>query len=141
MKLVESTRCPELVGKFKAVLALAMGEPTEEKVDGVINEFYAGAETALYGLIYGDDVFGVIGIRRLSDEEVEILHIAVDERSRRRGLGRRMLNEMLAKERVHTLVAETDRDAVGFYQKCGFAVEPLGEKYPGVDRFRCRLQT
>ena len=141
MKLVEYTRYPELVGKFEAVLAHAMWEPTKEKVARVINEVYARDETALYGLIYEDDVFGVIGIRWLSDEEAELLHIAVDEHSRRRGLGRRMLNEVLAKERVQTLVAETDRDAVGFYQKCGFAVEPLGEKYPGVERFRCTLRT
>lgn len=138
MKLVKCI--PELVGKFEAVLAHAMWEPTEEKVTRVIHEVYTGDETILYGLIGGDDdVLGAIGIRRLSDEEVEILHIAVDEHSRRRSLGRRMLNEVLAKERVQTLVTETDRDAVGFYQKCGFAVESLGEKYPGVERFRCTL--
>jgi hypothetical protein len=33
--------------------------------------------------------------------------------------------------------AKTDRDAVGFHRQCGFAVPSLGERYPGVGRFRC----
>ena len=31
-------------------------------------------------------------------------------------------------------------DAVEFYRKLGFSIESLGEKYPGVERFRCTLQ-
>ena len=33
--------------------------------------------------------------------------------------------------------AETDADAVGFYEQVGFTVTSLGESYPGVERFRC----
>ena len=36
------------------------------------------------------------------------------------------------------LGAETDQASVGFYQALGFTVESLGEKYPGVKRFRAR---
>jgi hypothetical protein len=36
--------------------------------------------------------------------------------------------------------AETDADAVDFYRAIGFAVENLGERYPGVERRRCRLE-
>ncbi len=39
--------------------------------------------------------------------------------------------------KVVTLVAETDRDTLNFYQKNGFVVISLGEKYPGVERFKC----
>ncbi|MCC2686381.1 MAG: hypothetical protein K0R75_3280, partial [Paenibacillaceae bacterium] len=35
------------------------------------------------------------------------------------------------------LFAETDRDALRFYQKMGFTAHSLGEKYPGVERFKC----
>lgn len=41
---------------------------------------------------------------------------------------------------IHSLSyisAETDRDAVGFYRKYGFQITSLGEKYPGVERFKC----
>jgi ribosomal protein S18 acetylase RimI-like enzyme len=41
--------------------------------------------------------------------------------------------------RLGTLEAETDSEALAFYRRIGFRVESLGEKYPGVERFRCVL--
>lgn len=35
------------------------------------------------------------------------------------------------------VIAETDDEAVDFYRNIGFEVHSLGEKYPGVERFRC----
>jgi hypothetical protein len=34
------------------------------------------------------------------------------------------------------MVEETDVDAVGFYSANHFAITPLGEKYPGIERLR-----
>lgn len=62
--------------------------------------------------------------------------VAVSHRGR--GLGRRLLREVERTIDDDWIEAETDDDAVGFYRSCGFAVESLGEKYPGVERFRCR---
>jgi len=36
-----------------------------------------------------------------------------------------------------SLEAETDADAVSFYERCGFAITSLGERFPGIERFRC----
>ena len=51
-----------------------------------------------------------------------------------------MLRQLCAKLMLKQLTAETDADAVGFYQRCGFEVESLGELYPGAERFRCTLK-
>jgi ribosomal protein S18 acetylase RimI-like enzyme len=37
--------------------------------------------------------------------------------------------------------AETDEEAVEFYRNIGFSIQSLGEKYPGVDRFKCTFLT
>lgn len=37
----------------------------------------------------------------------------------------------------HIIIAETDDEAVGFYRKCDFEVNNLGEKYPNVIRYEC----
>ncbi|WP_235473679.1 hypothetical protein [Lysinibacillus macroides] len=39
------------------------------------------------------------------------------------------------------IAAETDKDAVDFYKKYGFKVSSLGEKYLGVERFTCVLES
>jgi hypothetical protein len=37
--------------------------------------------------------------------------------------------------------AETDEEAADFYRNIGFTVESLGEKYPGIERFKCTFET
>ena len=40
-----------------------------------------------------------------------------------------------------SMIAETDDDAVGFYRKVGFSVQPLGNKYvAGINRYLCTLE-
>ncbi|MEU5850143.1 GNAT family N-acetyltransferase [Saccharopolyspora shandongensis] len=75
-------------------------------------------------------------------EGVGLVHleaIGVAEPLRGRGLGRALLAGMLDDLGGVTVHAETDGEAVGFYRRLGFAIESLGEKYPGVERFECTL--
>ena len=64
--------------------------------------------------------------------------IAVAPPLRGLGLGRRLLEEIARLGGHRCIEAETDRDSVQFYRRCGFAITSLGEKFPGVERFRCR---
>jgi hypothetical protein len=41
---------------------------------------------------------------------------------------------------LHLLFAETDMDTVQFYKKYGSKIFSLGEKFPGVERFRCEYK-
>jgi hypothetical protein len=52
-----------------------------------------------------------------------------------------MVSELIEEFQITHLEATTDSDAVGFYRRSGFKIESLGEQYPGVERFRCVLQT
>lgn len=84
----------------------------------------------------GDPVAAAIG--RETEGSFVIRAIAVAPPMRALGLGRRLLEE-ISRLGEHTCIeAETDRDSVQFYRQCGFAITSLGEKFPGVERFRCR---
>ena len=50
-----------------------------------------------------------------------------------------MIKRVCSEFSLTRVTAETDKDAVGFYRSCGFEVESLGELYPGIERFRCKL--
>lgn len=76
----------------------------------------------------------------VEDNEITLLHIATAASARQRGIGRRLLAAVRrATLTTLPLVAETDTDSVGFYIATGFTVIPLGDKYPGVERFHARL--
>jgi ribosomal protein S18 acetylase RimI-like enzyme len=66
-------------------------------------------------------------------------HIAIRSDYRKQGIGRGMIYESIKMNRINKLIAETDKDAVNFYRNIGFEIMSLGEKYLGVERFRCIL--
>lgn len=74
----------------------------------------------------------------INSEEITILDIAVDKTQQRNGIGKKLINFVLDNYKRKILIAETDGDAVDFYRKCGFQVNSLGEKYPGIIRYDCK---
>lgn len=123
------------------LLALAVWPATRERAANVYQSTYAASGSVLYTHQEKGDVDGVLGVRRTGPSAAEILHIAVAPSQRQKGIGRSMVEDLLAMEGLRDLVAETDSEAVGFYRRCGFIVRSLGEKYPGVERFLCTLSS
>ena len=128
---------------------MAVGYPADDKLDRLLSETYPSDRRTLYvaesdrgpiGEPVGEptgELIGVIGLESRPDATVLICHIAVDPSSRGIGVGRQLIDHASASTGEPRLVAETDSDAVGFYRACGFEIKSLGEKYPGVERFRC----
>ncbi|QSO54055.1 GNAT family N-acetyltransferase [Alicyclobacillus curvatus] len=124
---------------IKQLLSYAVGSASDEKLSNILEQVYSQGDSKLYVCIGKDgSALGIIGFKR-EGVSAEILHIAVDEHNRNGGVGRRMIDELLKLENLTELTAETDHDAVEFYRRYGFEIQPLGEKYPEVERFHCRL--
>jgi ribosomal protein S18 acetylase RimI-like enzyme len=81
-----------------------------------------------------------IGLERKGRDEADITALAVLPEWRRQGIARLLIFGSYEQLALRMLQAETDADAVEFYRATGFAVESLGERHPGVERFRCRLE-
>lgn len=93
--------------------------------------------TLLALTVHGRPV-GVAGYE-VGRSAIALRHIAVVAQRRRTGIARRLLAEIRSRHPDSDLVAETDAAALGFHLAAGFAVTALGEKYPGVERFRVDL--
>lgn len=127
--------------RITQLLAYAVGDDSDQKLSHILQSIYSDAAAKLYVWVEDDrEAVGLIGWRFRGDS-LEILHIAVDEGKRHQGIGRRLIDAAVALERPREVLAETDHDAVEFYQHYGFSIQSLGEKYPGVERFQCRLQS
>lgn len=123
--------------KGRALLSLAMYMPTEEKLRLKAEKYAAGKEYRAVFAMEGDCPIGLC-IFRSRQGGAEIISLSVLPLLQRRGIGRAMITHLQNRIRM-PLTAETDDDAVGFYQKCGFSIDRLGEVYPGVIRYRCTL--
>jgi GNAT superfamily N-acetyltransferase len=116
----------------RSLLTEAHGTP--DSVDRAVAR-YRSREWILVGWKERDDVVACAGVERDGDDIV-VRSVAVVPARRRKGVGRALVNALVDVATASRLVAETDEDAVGFYRRCGFAVEEV-EPRDGRARFRC----
>jgi ribosomal protein S18 acetylase RimI-like enzyme len=122
----------------------AMGYPSDIRnatTEQILAEYRENPDQLVLGLESDGRLIAFIGLRRSNSTDAVVRHIVVRPDNRRHGLGREMLLTVCRMLSLKSLAAETDRDAVEFYRRIGFRIRSLGEKYPGVERFDCRLTT
>lgn len=131
---MEEIRTKSIHPKIRKLLSYATSvEKVEEEYDLYIHSI----KRKLYGFTSGGEMVGCIGVEFQNEGECEIKHVAVMPKHRGMGIGHKMIDNLVHCTRI---TAETDQDAVVFYIKLGFEITSLGEKYPGVERFRCVLE-
>ena len=123
--------------KGAALLAPALYMPTKEKIQARATAYAQNPLCRVFYALDGTEPVGLC-IVQTDDRQVEILALAVREAYRKQGVGKGLIAYTQRQVKV-PLTAETDDDAVGFYRRCGFSVTSLGEKYPGIIRYRCIL--
>ena len=123
------------------VLSQSMYMPTEEKLTLRADTYEADESVSAFACIDREIVIGVIVLKTLTADSFEILGIAVESAFRGMGIGSKLISSAIESLSCHQICAETDDDAVGFYRNYGFDIESLGEKYPGVVRYRCTLRS
>lgn len=125
----------------RRLFAESMYLPSPDKLDHWIHTLSTERNVLVYGYLEKDLLIGILAVEKTQSHdnapEMEILAIAVDPAFRGLGIGRELVKAVISLHKPVRLVAETDRDAVVFYHRCGFQVKNIGEKYPGVVRFRC----
>jgi len=116
--------------------------PDPERLERVIADYAGNPELQLYGYESEGEIVGVIGFRQVEQSaDIVIEHLAVKPECRGAGFGRGQILEVIEMTKPRLVLAETDEEAVEFYRRIGFEIESLGEKYPGVERFRCTYDT
>jgi ribosomal protein S18 acetylase RimI-like enzyme len=123
----------------RTLMSESAWDKSKDATDKKAEEIRGREELDLYGWIEDGERLAVCAVEIHSDW-VEILNIAVDSNYRGRGIGSSMIRALQQKFKM-TIEAETDDDAVGFYQKCGFETEAFTKIYPNGEckRYKCVL--
>ncbi|MBC1744285.1 GNAT family N-acetyltransferase [Listeria welshimeri] len=80
---------------------------------------------------------GLLGVK-ISGIYCEILHIAVLPSFQEKGIASLMIQQVLTlNPSIELIIAETDIEAVKFYEKFGFHSIKIPSKYPDTTRFFC----
>ena len=116
---------------------MAVGYPTSQQLQRLLDEFYNTAGHTLFLTLDKSKIAGIIGIDYTAAPYWWILHIAVAPDLRMKGIGRGLIDQTAGKLSLKNVALETDQDAVGFYRACGFTAVEIQSKWPGVRRYRC----
>lgn len=109
----------------------------KNKVESELEKYLDETNRTLYLKYCNGILVGCIGILILTDNTLEIIHIATKETHRFKRIGSHLIAYVEKTYAPLKVIAETDSEAVGFYRNYGFEIQSLGEKYPGVERFNC----
>ena len=114
-------------------------EIRKKKTDEIIKEYGDDPGRIILGMEFDNELVGFIGFSFKSENVTILRHIAVRPDHRGEGIGQKMILEVCSHYKLQEVIAETDKDAVEFYRKIGFEIQSIGEKYPGTERFLCKL--
>lgn len=134
MKEITSTMVNPTIKKLLSYATL------EEKVDGEYKKYTCLPSRKLYSIEVNGETVSCIGVEFLNAKEAVIKHIAVLPKERGKGIGSSMISFLCKNYDIHSIFAETDKEAVNFYSNFGFQITSLGEKYLGVERFLCEFK-
>ncbi len=128
-------------GDIKALLAMATGRPSIEKLAYLIDEFYASPGRTIFIALNNGSISGIVGVDYINRPYGIITHIAVHPHTRKKGIASRLIKHAAVTLELEELEAETDQDAVDFYCACGFETREIESPYMGIRRFRCHKST
>ncbi|MER3553711.1 MAG: hypothetical protein C4331_05020 [Meiothermus sp.] len=92
----------------------------QRAADRAIQEYRTNLNLRALGLEENGQLLGMIGLERIALASGIIRHIVVHPASRGKGIGCAMIAEVITCFKLEKLTAETDREAVAFYRRCGF---------------------
>lgn len=120
------------------IYSLCMYTPTYEKFAKKAHAYLSNPGTAIYGFYANHALLGVIVLQSTAPSTAEIVGIAVEHSHQHRHIGRNLIQYAVTAGRYPELYAETDDDAVSFYERCGFETEAFQATYNGIPRRRYR---
>ncbi|MEW4265138.1 GNAT family N-acetyltransferase [Priestia megaterium] len=128
---------PAVSSAIKKLLSYAT---LEKKVDKEYQKYVCLPSRKLYSMEVNEETVSCIGVEFLNSKASVIKHIAVLPKERGKGIGSSMIRFLCKNYDIHSIFAETDKEAVNFYSNFGFQITSLGEKYLGVERFLCEFK-
>lgn len=112
-------------------------EPTPEKLKARAERYVNNPSTHIFACRDGEKFVG-IAVVEIIGKTATVLDIAVNENCRNKGYGSALLSHFFDNFPIEAMTAETDDDAVGFYQKSGFKINQTKIVYD-TKRYVCTI--
>jgi N-acetylglutamate synthase-like GNAT family acetyltransferase len=106
---------------MKQLMTETMFNPTDGRIKSAVEGIYNKEQGRFYVAEEESEIVGILGVRRVDNTFVEIMHMAVKEKMKKKGVGRGLIDCVLNVERVEKIKVTCDEASKGFFKSCGFA--------------------
>lgn len=122
MRLNEITDYREIYSSetLAHLLGLALMNPTPGKVRNAAQGAYAKQQGHFFAAEDDGAIIGIIGYRTIDNNQIHLLHVAVDEARRGKGIGRWMVETVRSFLKEGIVTAEVNPGQEGFWEAVGF---------------------
>lgn len=136
-KLNNIISIPPSYPELKNVIKYSFGSSSLEKIDEIVKSYDQGNKP-LHGYLIQGKLVGVIGVDISNPNQLIIQHISVLKEYRNKGIGAELIDHIKAIYR-QLICAETDEEAIGFYQAIDFECDSfINDK--GILRYKCVIK-
>jgi ribosomal protein S18 acetylase RimI-like enzyme len=114
-------------------------EPTNRKVDQILNKSRNDKSYKIIGSVEEKELIGII-IYKSDKTKIIIEYFGVEKVFRKKGIGSKLIDEVIRTMQVGCIEAETEDDAVGFYRKYGFDIRKGKKIFPEREHYICEYR-
>ncbi len=117
------------------LLAPSVYNPTEERLLNRAKKYQENENANIYAYKENSKYKGIV-VFKTQNNSATILDIAIKPEHQGQGIGSKLIDFIFNNFNVHSITAETDDDAIGFYKRYGFAVAKTETKF-NTKRYIC----
>ena len=140
MQIREITDYNEIIQNkdLARLLGYAMVSPTPGKIQNAAQSVYAKQQGHFFAVQGETGVeVGIIGYKTIDNNQLIIMHIAVDEDKRHQGIGRFMVDTVKTFLKLGTVQAEADHLQFRFFKALDFECKLAPESAYGSSIYSC----
>ncbi len=127
----------------KAIYGLmeqTMFNASEGRIKGAAEAIYAKEQGRFYVAESQGEVVGILGVRRVDNAFVEIMHFVVKEDLRKQGIGKGLIDCVINCERVDEIIVSCDEKLISYYRAAGFACKETEDPITNQLTYKCSLK-
>jgi len=126
--------------EISTLMNMCMYRPSIGKLQNIAQSLYAKQQGLLYTAVIDEKVIGIIGVKKIDNNKLELMHMAINEDQRGNRLSRRLILGILEAEGIKHMFCEADHKMLLVLKRAGFKCKPVVDELLGDETYECVLK-
>lgn len=124
---------------ISVLMSMCLSNPTTGKLQNVAQSLYAKQQGILYKAIIDNETVGIIGVKKINNDRLELFHIALKEEYRGKRLSSKLILGILEAEGVNNMFCSVDHKFILILKRAGFKCKLIEDEMFGSENYKCEL--